>query len=79
MYGTPVASKPALEMPDDLLAALRNRGAMQQFEAMTPGKQREYAEWIGEAKRADTRLKRIEQAVEWIAEGKSRHWKYQNC
>jgi uncharacterized protein YdeI (YjbR/CyaY-like superfamily) len=37
------------------------------------------AEWITEAKRAETKEKRIAQAIEWIAEGKQRNWKYQNC
>ncbi len=39
----------------------------------------EYIEWITEAKRAETREKRVVQAIEWIAEGKQRNWKYQNC
>lgn len=34
---------------------------------------------LREAKRADTRAKRIAQAVEWLAEGKSRNWKYERC
>ena len=34
-------------------------------------------EWVLEAKRADTRSRRITQAVAWMAEGKSRHWRYQ--
>ena len=41
--------------------------------------EREYADWITEAKRAETKEKRITQAIEWIAEGKQRNWKYQNC
>jgi len=36
-------------------------------------------EWIAEAKRQETRDKRIATAVEWIAEAKQRNWKYQNC
>lgn len=47
------------------------------FEAFAPSHRREYAEWINEAKRDETRARRIEQAVEWLREGKSRHWKYQ--
>jgi uncharacterized protein YdeI (YjbR/CyaY-like superfamily) len=38
-----------------------------------------YIEWIVEAKQEATREKRLAQAVEWMAEGKSRHWKYQKC
>ena len=44
-----------------------------------PSAQRDYLEWIAEAKQEATRDKRIEQAVAWLAEGKSRHWKYQRC
>lgn len=71
-------AKPELPVPPELAAALaKNRKARTAFEAFPPGHQREYNEWIGEAKGADTRARRVEQAVEWIAEGKSRNWKYQ--
>ncbi len=46
---------------------------------LSPSCKREYVEWIAEAKREETRAKRVAQAVEWIASGKSRNWKYQNC
>lgn len=69
-----------LPTPPDLLAALaENEAARETFENFAPSKQRDYIEWIIEAKREDTRLKRVIQAVEWMAEGKARHWKYQNC
>lgn len=72
--------KAALEAPGDLLAALAAKPAAQShFSAFSPAKRREYIEWVIEAKRAETRAKRIEQAVEWIAEGKARHWKYERC
>lgn len=70
--------KPSVEAPDDLLKALRgNRAAKAVFEAFPPSQKREYVEWISEAKREDTRARRLAQAVEWMAEGKPRHWKYQ--
>ena len=79
----PPVPKPAREapmVPDDLAAALRARsGARGEFDAFTPSQQREYVEWIVEAKRAATRESRVAQAVEWIVEGKTRNWKYQNC
>ena len=79
----PPAPRPAREaptVPDDLATALRAQsGARRKFDAFTPSQQREYVEWIVEAKRAATRESRIAQAVEWIAEGKTRNWKYQNC
>ncbi len=40
---------------------------------------KEYCLWIGEARREETREKRVATAMEWIAEGKSRNWKYQSC
>ena len=77
----PPAPKPrraAPTVPDDLADALRGRpGARARFDAFTPSQQGEYVEWIVEAKRAATRESRIAQAAEWIAEGKTRNWKYQ--
>ena len=68
------------EMPDDFAEALhKSPQARAAFEAFPPGAQREYVEWIAEAKRADTRARRLAQAIEWIAEGKRRHWKYERC
>jgi uncharacterized protein YdeI (YjbR/CyaY-like superfamily) len=49
------------------------------FAEFSPTSRREYSEWIVEAKRPETKEKRVAQAVEWIAEGKQRNWKYQNC
>jgi len=43
----------------------------------SPGKRREYIEWLAEAKTEETRNKRLETAIQWIAEGKSRNWKYE--
>jgi uncharacterized protein YdeI (YjbR/CyaY-like superfamily) len=74
------APKPEAEVPEALAAALKkNKAAGKNFAAMSPSCRREYCEWIGEAKREETRVKRVETALEWIAEGKSRNWKYQNC
>ncbi|MES2393340.1 MAG: YdeI/OmpD-associated family protein [Acidobacteriota bacterium] len=76
----PKAAKPEAEVPASLAAALKkNKAAATGFKAMTPSCRREYCEWITEAKREETRDKRVATAVEWIAEGKSRNWKYQNC
>jgi uncharacterized protein YdeI (YjbR/CyaY-like superfamily) len=72
--------KPPLETPPQFAAALKkNKQAASTFEAFSPSCKREYIEWIAEAKRAETRDRRIEQAVSWIAEGKQRNWKYQQC
>ena len=76
----PKPKREAPPVPDDLAAALRQRaGAGKIFDAFPPSHQREYVEWIVEAKREATRATRVAQAVEWIAEGKSRNWKYQAC
>ncbi|TMJ15011.1 MAG: hypothetical protein E6G94_08190 [Alphaproteobacteria bacterium] len=72
--------KPPAEPPPDLLAALdSNPTARATFDLFPPGCRREYVEWVTEAKREETRQKRIAQAVEWLAEGKRRNWKYESC
>jgi len=69
--------RPALEPPADLLAALaRNKRAKTTFDQFPPGQQRDYVAWVVEAKQAATREKRIKTAVEWMADGKIRNWKY---
>jgi uncharacterized protein YdeI (YjbR/CyaY-like superfamily) len=69
--------KPDLATPDDLAAALaRNPAAQASFDGFSPSQRREYLEWITDAKSEATRAKRLEQAVEWMSEGKARHWKY---
>ena len=74
------APKPVLETPAELTAALKkNKKAAAVFATFSPSCKREYIEWIAEAKRPETRDKRIATAVEWIAEGKQRNWKYQAC
>jgi uncharacterized protein YdeI (YjbR/CyaY-like superfamily) len=70
--------KKEIRMPADLAAALkRNAKARKTYEAFRPSHQREYLEWITEAKAESTRKKRLDTAIEWMAEGKPRHWKYQ--
>jgi uncharacterized protein YdeI (YjbR/CyaY-like superfamily) len=72
--------KPAPEIPSELTAALKkNKAAAKVFAGFSPSCKREYADWIAEAKRPETRDKRVATAIEWIAEGKQRNWKYQNC
>ena len=72
------APRPEAAIPDDLSAALRiNAPARAAFAAFTPGKRRDYIDWITEAKTDATRRRRLETAVGWIAEGKSRNWKYE--
>jgi uncharacterized protein YdeI (YjbR/CyaY-like superfamily) len=70
--------RPPLKIPADFLTALgKNKKAHAAFTGFSYSHQKEYVEWITEAKREETRQKRMTQALEWLAEGKSRHWKYQ--
>jgi len=74
----PKKKRPTLAMPDDFMAAIKkNKKASTAYAQFSPSHQREYIEWIIDAKTDATRDKRIGQAVEWMAEGKSRNWKYQ--
>jgi uncharacterized protein YdeI (YjbR/CyaY-like superfamily) len=67
------------ESPELMAALKKNKGAAAVFAKFSVSAQKEYVAWIVEAKRAETREKRLAQAVEWIAEGKQRNWKYQDC
>jgi len=72
------APKKPARVPADLADALRaNKKALAVFDAFSPSHKREYVEWIIEAKRHETRKRRIATAVAWIAEGKGRNWKYE--
>jgi uncharacterized protein YdeI (YjbR/CyaY-like superfamily) len=72
------APRKALPLPPELKAALaKDAAARRIFEAFSPSHRREYAEWIGEAKGADTRARRLAQAMGWIRAGKHRNWKYE--
>lgn len=74
------APKPALEVPADLGTALAaNAAAQGHWDAFSPGKRRDYIEWVLGAKREETRAKRIETIVAQVAEGKDRNWKYKSC
>ena len=76
----PRKKRPPPKSPPDLAAALkRNAKAKASYEAFTASQQREYVEWITEAKREATRQKRLATAIAWMAAGKPRNWKYLNC
>jgi len=66
------------KVPADLAAALkRNAKARAAFEKFPPSHKREYVEWITSAKRDETRARRLAQAIDQIAQGKSQSWKYE--
>ncbi len=71
-------AKSRLVVPDYFLAALKkNEQALATFGKFSPSCKREYVEWITEARREETRVKRLATAIEWMAKGKARNWKYQ--
>lgn len=72
----PAAANP-LVIPDSFLKELkRNKAALKTFETFSPSNRKEYVMWVTEAKTEDTRSRRIKIAIEWLAEGKPRNWKY---
>lgn len=76
----PPKPKKALPVPADLAAALKtNKKAAAAFAAFSPSHRREYVEWIIEAKRDETRQKRLATTLVWLAAGKPRNWQYLNC
>ena len=76
----PRSPKPELPVPPEFSAALaENPLAKAALDAFAPSHRREYLEWIGQARRPETRDRRIAQAIEWLAEGKKRNWKYEGC
>jgi uncharacterized protein YdeI (YjbR/CyaY-like superfamily) len=73
----PKRPKKEIAVPGYMTAALKkNRKALATFDGFSPSHKREYVEWITEAKGEDTRYRRLAQAIEWMAEGKPRNWKY---
>ncbi|MEO6224595.1 MAG: YdeI/OmpD-associated family protein [Sphingomicrobium sp.] len=72
--------RPPADIHPDFAAAL---GQAPQAQAVLDGfpasARRDYVDWIAEAKQDATRAKRIASAIEWLGEGKRRHWKYENC
>lgn len=67
-----------VKVPDYFTKVLKkNKKAFTTFEAFSNSHRKEYVQWITEAKSEETRAKRMDQAVEWLSEGKSRNWKYE--
>jgi len=67
-------------LPEILREALaKNDAAAETFDRFPPSAQREYVEWITEAKTDPTRDRRLATTIEWLTEGKRRNWKYENC
>ena len=76
--GTAKTPRPVPEAPPEFTAALKkSKAAIAIYATFSPSCRREYIEWSAEAKRPETRDRRITQAIEQIAEGKQHNWKYQ--
>ena len=72
--------KEGVTIPEELASRFRsNPKVKSSFQALTPGRQREYAEYIAEAKREETRLKRLDKIEPLILAGQGLHDKYRNC
>lgn len=72
--------RPTLPVPADLAAALkRNRKVAAAWADFSPSARRDYIEWITEAKRPQTRAKRLRTTLAWVADGKKQNWKYEKC
>lgn len=74
------AVKKTLTLPPDLQEALSRDAHLQEaFEALTPGRQRAYADHVGAAKQEKTRQKRIATISPMILAGVGLHDKYRDC
>jgi hypothetical protein len=74
------APKPPVKPPAHFMTAIgRNKKALATFRNFSPSNKREYVEWVAEAKTDETRNRRLATAVEWMAAGKSRNWKYERA
>ena len=66
-----------IALPADFAAALaKDRKAKAAFDGFSPSQKREYLEWITDAKREETRTRRLNTAIAQMAEGKPHNWKY---
>jgi uncharacterized protein YdeI (YjbR/CyaY-like superfamily) len=73
-------ARPEPPVPSDLADALkRSRRAAAAWRDFSPSARRDYVEWITGAKRTGTRETRLLTTIEWVAAGKKRNWKYENC
>ncbi|MCE3228515.1 MAG: hypothetical protein K0S32_3066 [Bacteroidetes bacterium] len=74
---TKPTAKKELEIPAYFMSAVKkNKAALKTFEGFSNSNKKEYVTWVTEAKTEETRNTRLETAVEWMSEGKIRHWKY---
>jgi uncharacterized protein YdeI (YjbR/CyaY-like superfamily) len=73
----PAGERKDLQVPDFFLEALnQHSAALNTFQNFSRYQQKDYVEWLLDAKTEATRNKRLATAIEWLAEGKIRNWKY---
>ncbi|KAF0153138.1 MAG: hypothetical protein FD143_578 [Ignavibacteria bacterium] len=84
--GIKLPAKPKPKEPKEIVvpnyftkALKENKKTFEKFNSFSYSKKKDYVEWITEAKTEGTRNKRITTAIAWLAEGKSRNWKYEKC
>ena len=66
-----------MNVPADLRAALsKNAKAGKMFENFSDSHKKEYVGWIADAKRNETRKRRLKTAIQWLSQGKPQNWKY---
>jgi uncharacterized protein YdeI (YjbR/CyaY-like superfamily) len=64
-------------VPENFSVALKkNAKAKKTFDNLSPSCKREYVEWIEDAKREETRQKRLRTAIDWLNQGKQHNWRY---
>jgi hypothetical protein len=72
--------KSDLEVPGYFMAAVRkNKKSLATWDAFPYSKRKDYVQWVSEAKSDETRNRRLDTTIEWLAEGKARNWKYEKC
>ena len=74
-----VAKPPPIPIPEFAAALDDAPKSKAVYDGFTDAQRRDYCDWIADAKREATRDKRIATAIEWLAEGKRKNWKYENC
>ena len=69
--------RPPLKIPTYFSTALnKNAKAKKTFENFSPSHRREYVDWIVDAKRDETRDRRLKTAIDWLSQGKPHNWRY---
>ncbi len=74
------AVKKDIEIPYELASAFKNDGELKKFfQALPPGCKREYVDYLVEAKKEETRQRRLKKIIPMIKDKKGLHDKYKNC